>query len=161
MGKLIASLLTGVIPEIWEWQVLCDVTMDSHQTNQMKTRKTLPAEDDVKKALDKQWCIMAKTKDGKEVKYAGRPRSTQQIANSEILISPNPCYEFCVHSGVSPNTEVRILDLSGKLLIESLTRSEGILNLDVRAIPEGNYLVVINGSSPEACYYSMRDNPMK
>ena len=112
-----------------------------------ENEKNFAYEDDVKKAWDKQWAFMAKTKDGKEVKYAGRPRSTQQIANSEIVISPNPATDFVSIQGVSPNTEVRILDLSGKLLIESLARSEGVLNLDVRAIPEGNYLVVINGSS--------------
>ena len=112
-----------------------------------ENEKNFAYEDDIKMALDKQWAFMAKTKDGKEVKYAGRPRSTQQIANSEIVISPNPATDFVSIQGVSPNTEVRILDLSGKLLIESLARSEGVLNLDVRAIPEGNYLVVINGSS--------------
>ena len=112
-----------------------------------ENEKNFAYEDDVKKAWDKQWAFMAKTKDGKEVKYAGRPRSTQQIANSEIVISPNPATDFVSIQGVSPNTEVRILDLSGKLLIESLARSEGVLNLDVRAIPEGNYLVVINGNS--------------
>lgn len=112
-----------------------------------ENEKNFAYEDDIKMAWDKQWTFMAKTKDGKEFQYAGRPRSTQQIANSEIVILPNPARDFVSIRGVSPSTEVRILDLSGKLLVESLCRNDGILNLDVRDIPEGNYLIVINGSS--------------
>ena len=147
MGKLIASLPNWSDPKNPGNGKCYAMSYGFSPDEPDENEKNFAYEEDVKKALDKQWAFMAKTKDGKEVKYAGRPRSTQQIANSEIVISPNPATDFVSIQGVSPNTEVRILDLSGKLLIESLTRSEGILNLDVRAIPEGNYLVVINGSS--------------
>lgn len=147
MGKLIASLPNWSDPKNPGNGKCYAMSYGFSPDEPDENEKNFAYEEDVKKALDKQWAFMAKTKDGKEVKYAGRPRSTQQIANSEIVISPNPATDFVSIQGVSPNTEVRILDLSGKLLIESLTRSEGILNLDVRAIPEGNYLVVINGNS--------------
>ena len=147
MGKLIASLPNWSDPKNPGHGKCYAMSYGFSPDEPDENEKNFAYEDDVKMALDKQWAFIAKTKDGKEVKYAGRPRSTQQIANSEIVISPNPATDFVSIQGVSPNTEVRILDLSGKLLIESLTRSEGILNLDVRAIPEGNYLVVINGSS--------------
>ena len=147
MGKLIASLPNWNDPKNPGNGKCYAMSYGFSPDEPDENEKNFAYEDDVKMALDKQWAFIAKTKDGKEVKYAGRPRSTQQIANSEIVISPNPATDFVSIQGVSPNTEVRILDLSGKLLIESLTRSEGILNLDVRAIPEGNYLVVINGSS--------------
>lgn len=147
MGKLIASLPNWSDPKNPGNGKCYAMSYGFSPDEPDENEKNFAYEDDIKMALDKQWAFIAKTKDGKEVKYAGRPRSTQQIANSEIVISPNPATDFVSIQGVSPNTEVRILDLSGKLLIESLTRSEGILNLDVRAIPEGNYLVVINGSS--------------
>ena len=147
MGKLIASLPNWSDPKNPGNGKCYAMSYGFSPDEPDENEKNFAYEEDVKMALDKQWAFIAKTKDGKEVKYAGRPRSTQQIANSEIVISPNPATDFVSIQGVSPNTEVRILDLSGKLLIESLTRSEGILNLDVRAIPEGNYLVVINGSS--------------
>ena len=147
MGKLIASLPNWDDPKNPGNGKCYAMSYGFSPDEPDENEKNFAYEDDVKMAWDKQWTFIAKTKDGKEVKYAGRPRSTQQIANSEIVISPNPATDFVSIQGVSPNTEVRILDLSGKLLIESLTRSEGILNLDVRAIPEGNYLVVINGSS--------------
>ena len=147
MGKLIASLPNWDDPKNPGNGKCYAMSYGFSPDEPDENEKNFAYEDDIKMALDKQWAFIAKTKDGKEVKYAGRPRSTQQIANSEIVISPNPATDFVSIQGVSPNTEVRILDLSGKLLIESLTRSEGILNLDVRAIPEGNYLVVINGSS--------------
>ena len=147
MGKLIASLPNWNDPKNPGNGKCYAMSYGFSPDEPDENEKNFAYEDDIKMALDKQWVFMAKTKDGKEVKYAGRPRSTQQIANSEIVISPNPATDFVSIQGVSPNTEVRILDLSGKLLIESLARSEGILNLDVRAIPEGNYLVVINGSS--------------
>lgn len=147
MGKLIASLPNWNDPKNPGNGKCYAMSYGFSPDEPDENEKNFAYEEDVKKALDKQWAFMAKTKDGKEVKYAGRPRSTQQIANSEIVISPNPATDFVSIQGVSPNTEVRILDLSGKLLIESLARSEGVLNLDVRAIPEGNYLVVINGSS--------------
>ena len=147
MGKLIASLPNWNDPKNPGNGKCYAMSYGFSPDEPDENEKNFAYEDDIKMALDKQWAFMAKTKDGKEVKYAGRPRSTQQIANSEIVISPNPATDFVSIQGVSPNTEVRILDLSGKLLIESLARSEGVLNLDVRAIPEGNYLVVINGSS--------------
>lgn len=147
MGKLIASLPNWSDPKNPGNGKCYAMSYGFSPDEPDENEKNFAYEDDVKMALDKQWAFIAKTKDGKEVKYAGRPRSTQQIANSEIVISPNPATDFVSIQGVSPNTEVRILDLSGKLLIESLARSEGILNLDVRAIPEGNYLVVINGNS--------------
>ena len=147
MGKLIASLPNWNDPKNPGNGKCYAMSYGFSPDEPDENEKNFAYEDDIKMALDKQWAFIAKTKDGKEVKYAGRPRSTQQIANSEIVISPNPATDFVSIQGVSPNTEVRILDLSGKLLIESLTRSEGILNLDVRAIPEGNYLVVINGNS--------------
>ena len=147
MGKLIASLPNWSDPKNPGNGKCYAMSYGFSPDEPDENEKNFAYEDDVKMALDKQWAFIAKTKDGKEVKYAGRPRSTQQIANSEIVISPNPATDFVSIQGVSPNTEVRILDLSGKLLIESLARSEGVLNLDVRAIPEGNYLVVINGSS--------------
>ena len=147
MGKLIASLPNWNDPKNPGNGKCYAMSYGFSPDEPDENEKNFAYEDDVKMAWDKQWAFMAKTKDGKEVKYAGRPRSTQQIANSEIVISPNPATDFVSIQGVSPNTEVRILDLSGKLLIESLARSEGVLNLDVRAIPEGNYLVVINGSS--------------
>ena len=147
MGKLIASLPNWDDPKNPGNGKCYAMSYGFSPDEPDENEKNFAYEEDVKKAWDKQWAFMAKTKDGKEVKYAGRPRSTQQIANSEIVISPNPATDFVSIQGVSPNTEVRILDLSGKLLIESLARSEGVLNLDVRAIPEGNYLVVINGSS--------------
>lgn len=147
MGKLIASLPNWSDPKNPGNGKCYAISYGFSPDEPDENEKNFAYEEDVKKAFDKQWAFMAKTKDGKEVKYAGRPRSTQQIANSEIVISPNPATDFVSIQGVSPNTEVRILDLSGKLLIESLARSEEVLNLDVRAIPEGNYLVVINGSS--------------
>ena len=147
MGKLIASLPNWNDPKNPGNGKCYAMSYGFSPDEPDENEKNFAYEDDIKMALDKQWVFIAKTKDGKEVKYAGRPRSTQQIANSEIVISPNPATDFVSIQGVSPNTEVRILDLSGKLLIESLARSEGVLNLDVRAIPEGNYLVVINGSS--------------
>ena len=147
MGKLIASLPNWNDPKNPGHGKCYAMSYGFSPDEPNENEKNFAYEDDIKMALDKQWVFMAKTKDGKEVKYAGRPRSTQQIANSEIVISPNPATDFVSIQGVSPNTEVRILDLSGKLLIESLARSEGVLNLDVRAIPEGNYLVVINGNS--------------
>ena len=147
MGKLIASLPNWDDPKNPGNGKCYAMSYGFSPDEPDENEKNFAYEDDVKMAWDKQWTFIAKTKDGKEVKYAGRPRSTQQIANSEIVISPNPATDFVSIQGVSPNTEVRILDLSGKLLIESLARSEGVLNLDVRAIPEGNYLVVINGSS--------------
>lgn len=147
MGKLIASLPNWSDPKNPGNGKCYAMSYGFSPDEPDENEKNFAYEDDIKMALDKQWVFIAKTKDGKEVKYAGRPRSTQQIANSEIVISPNPATDFVSIQGVSPNTEVRILDLSGKLLIESLARSEGVLNLDVRAIPEGNYLVVINGSS--------------
>ena len=147
MGKLIASLPNWNDPKNPGNGKCYAMSYGFSPEEPDENEKNFAYEDDVKMAWDKQWAFMAKTKDGKEVKYAGRPRSTQQIANSEIVISPNPATDFVSIQGVSPNTEVRILDLSGKLLIESLARSEGVLNLDVRAIPEGNYLVVINGNS--------------
>ena len=147
MGKLIASLPNWDDPKNPGNGKCYAMSYGFSPDEPDENEKNFAYEDDIKMALDKQWAFIAKTKDGKEVKYAGRPRSTQQIANSEIVISPNPATDFVSIQGVSPNTEVRILDLSGKLLIESLARSEGVLNLDVRAIPEGNYLVVINGSS--------------
>ena len=147
MGKLIASLPNWNDPKNPGNGKCYAMSYGFSPDEPDENEKNFAYEDDVKMAWDKQWAFMAKTKDGKEVKYAGRPRSTQQIENSEIVISPNPATDFVSIQGVSPNTEVRILDLSGKLLIESFARSEGVLNLDVRAIPEGNYLVVINGSS--------------
>lgn len=147
MGKLIASLPNWNDPKNPGNGKCYAMSYGFSPDEPDENEKNFAYEEDIKMALDKQWAFIAKTKDGKEFKYAGRPRSTQQIANSEIVISPNPATDFVSIQGVSPNTEVRILDLSGKLLIESLARSEEVLNLDVRAIPEGNYLVVINGSS--------------
>lgn len=156
MGKLIASLPNWNDPKNPGNGKCYAMSYGFSPDEPDENEKNFAYEDDIKMALDKQWAFIAKTKDGKEFKYAGRPRSTQQIANSEIVISPNPATDFVSIQGVSPNTEVRILDLSGKLLIESLARSEGVLNLDVRAIPEGNYLIVINGSSQKLAIVRQR-----
>lgn len=134
------------------YAVSCGVSVDDPD----EMEGNFAYENDIREALSKQWIFYAKTKDGKEVQYAGRPLSAQQVANTEIVISPNPATDFVFIQGVSPNTEVRILDLSGKLLIESLCRSDGILNLDVRTIPEGNYLIVINGSSQKLAIVRQR-----
>ena len=147
MGKLIASLPDWNDPKNPGNGKCYAMSYGFSPDDQDENEKNFAYEDDIKMAWDKQWTFMAKTKDGKEFQYAGRPRSTQQIANSEIVILPNPARDFVSIRGVSPSTEVRILDLSGKLLVESLCRNDGILNLDVRDIPEGNYLIVINGSS--------------
>lgn len=147
MGKLIASLTDWNDPKNPGNGKCYAMSYGFSPDDPDENEKNFAYEDDIKMAWDKQWTFMAKTKDGKEFQYAGRPRSTQQIANSEIVILPNPARDFVSIRGVSPSTEVRILDLSGKLLVESLCRNDGILNLDVRDIPEGNYLIVINGSS--------------
>ena len=147
MGKLIASLPDWNDPKNPGNGKCYAMSYGFSPDDPDENEKNFAYEDDIKMAWDKQWTFMAKTKDGKEFQYAGRPRSTQQIANSEIVILPNPARDFVSIRGVSPSTEVRILDLSGKLLVESLCRNDGILNLDVRDIPEGNYLFVINGSS--------------
>ena len=147
MGKLIASLPDRNDPKNPGNGKCYAMSYGFSPDDPDENEKNFAYEDDIKMAWDKQWTFMAKTKDGKEFQYAGRPRSTQQIANSEIVILPNPARDFVSIRGVSPSTEVRILDLSGKLLVESLCRNDGILNLDVRDIPEGNYLIVINGSS--------------
>lgn len=147
MGKLIASLPDWNDPKNPGNGKCYAMSYGFSPDDPDENEKNFAYEDDIKMAWDKQWTFMAKTKDGKEFQYAGRPRSTQQIANSEIVILPNPARDFVSIRGVSPSTEVRILDLSGKLLVESLCRNDGILNLDVRDIPEGNYLIVINGSS--------------
>ena len=147
MGKLIASLPDWNDPKNPGNGKCYAMSYGFSPDDPDENEKNFAYEDDIKMAWDKQWTFMAKTKDGKEFQYAARPRSTQQIANSEIVILPNPARDFVSIRGVSPSTEVRILDLSGKLLVESLCRNDGILNLDVRDIPEGNYLIVINGSS--------------
>lgn len=147
MGKLIASLPDWNDPKNPGNGKCYAMSYGFSPDDPDENEKNFAYEDDIKMAWDKQWTFMAKTKDGKEFQYAGRPRSTQQIANSEIVILPNPARDFVSIQGVSPSTEVRILDLSGKLLVESLCRNDGMLNLDVRDIPEGNYLIVINGSS--------------
>ena len=147
MGKLIASLPDWNDPKNPGNGKCYAMSYGFSPDDPDENEKNFAYEDDIKMAWDKQWTFMAKTKDGKEFQYAGRPRTTQQIANSEIVILPNPARDFVSIRGVSPSTEVRILDLSGKLLVESLCRNDGILNLDVRDIPEGNYLIVINGSS--------------
>ncbi|WP_311552497.1 T9SS type A sorting domain-containing protein [Porphyromonas endodontalis] len=147
MGKLIASLPDWNDPKNPGNGKCYAMSYGFSPDDPDENEKNFAYEDDIKMAWDKQWTFMAKTKDGKEFQYAGRPRSTQQIANSEIVILPNPARDFVSIRGVSPSTEVRILDLSGKLLVESLCRNDGILNLDVRDIPEGNYLIVINGIS--------------
>ena len=147
MGKLIASLPDWNDPKNPGNGKCYAMSYGFSPDDPDENEKNFAYEDDIKMAWDKQWTFMAKTKDGKEFQYAGRPRSTQQIANSEIVILPNPARDFVSIRGVSPSTEVRILDLSGKLLVESLCRNDGILNLHVRDIPEGNYLIVINGSS--------------
>lgn len=156
MGKLIASLPNWNDPKNPGngkcYAVSCGVSVDDPD----EMEGNFAYENDIREALSKQWIFYAKTKDGKEVQYAGRPLSAQQVANTEIVISPNPATDFVFIQGVSPNTEVRILDLSGKLLIESLCRSDGILNLDVRTIPEGNYLIVINGSSQKLAIVRQR-----
>ena len=147
MGKLIASLPDWNDPKNPGNGKCYAMSYGFSPDDPDENEKNFAYEDDIKMAWDKQWTFMAKTKDGKEFQYAGRPRSTQQIANSEIVILPNPARDFVSIRGESPSTEVRILDLSGKLLVESLCRNDGILNLDVRDIPEGNYLIVINGIS--------------
>lgn len=106
-------------------------------------------EDDIEKAGAKQWAFFAKTKDGRDIPYAGQPLSIDQMpyACGNISVSPNPARDCVSVGGAIPCATVYILDFSGRRLVEAQCNDEGALRLEVRALPIGNYLIVIDGNT--------------
>jgi hypothetical protein len=63
--------------------------------------------------------------------------------NKSISISPNPCSDYISIMSLNPDLEsrIRIIDLSGKLIIQSVVRSTN--NIDVHGLKSGIYLLQV------------------
>lgn len=67
--------------------------------------------------------------------------------SNESSISPNPAGDFVSIAGAEARATVSLTDLTGRVLVKSQCDDGGKVKLDVRGIPAGNYLLVVNGTS--------------
>ena len=58
----------------------------------------------------------------------------------KFIVYPNPAYDVINVSGLPVNSEVRIMDLTGKLLITQKTMNT-ITNIDLHKLPQGVYIL--------------------
>lgn len=76
------------------------------------------------------------------------PNPDPQVQSDNFLIYPNPCSDFISINQLSNPTYklIRILDITGKILIEKNTNVE-ITNLNIEALPTGIYFINIHCSN--------------
>lgn len=67
------------------------------------------------------------------------------LNSSEVTIFPNPFKNQLQIAGVQELVQVRIIDLTGRIVIQTQTTGSGIIS--VEAAPEGIYVIQINGPS--------------
>jgi len=65
--------------------------------------------------------------------------STEDTAEESVLIYPNPASEFIKVKGLTPQTAVRIIDITGKLIYQGIPGANG--RLDLSEFNEGLYLL--------------------
>ena len=115
-------------------------------------RNAIPTEDLLELAEQKNWEILIFRPDSdRDPKWR---KMTKQDITSVILpesnessISPNPAGDFVSIAGAEARATVSLTDLTGRVLVKSQCDDGGKVKLDVRGIPAGNYLLVVNGTS--------------
>ena len=64
--------------------------------------------------------------------------------NNEIQVYPNPTSAMLYFSGVEAGTEVKVMDLSGKMLLKEILSNE--LRMDLNGLSVGVYLLQLEGT---------------
>ncbi len=66
------------------------------------------------------------------------------------VLYPNPASDFLMLNGFSPSTVVRLLDATGRCLLEEEVPDTGTLKIELKTVPAGTYLLVA-----ECCVYQV------
>lgn len=82
--------------------------------------------------------------DGKSVIYPSYVSLTTLSGNT-VRVYPNPATNTLHISGINAGTQIRIADLSGKIILSqnSNAATEGVMNVDIRQLPSNLYLLQI------------------
>ena len=75
------------------------------------------------------------------------PTAVQTATNTKIKVYPNPTNGPISIEGLENATNVSVVDLTGKVLLEQQVSGKTTSNLDIQALNQGVYFVVINQSS--------------
>lgn len=66
-----------------------------------------------------------------------------EISEETMSFSQNPIVQGCVIvSGVTPLSEVKVMDRAGRIVVQNHSDQQGQLVLDMTNVPEGAYLVM-------------------
>lgn len=59
----------------------------------------------------------------------------------DLVFYPNPVKDFLFISNLSPNTEISVFDMSGKLILKQKMTGQGDQKMDLKALDSGAYLL--------------------
>lgn len=68
------------------------------------------------------------------------------IGITAVRCYPNPASHFVQISQATPSSTIRLIDASGNLLLEERTSDMGDAQLDVRHLPVGSYLLIVDNA---------------
>lgn len=64
----------------------------------------------------------------------------------DLVFYPNPVKDFLFISKLSPNTEISVFDMSGKLILKQKMTGQGDQKIDLKALKSGAYLLRYNNN---------------
>ena len=93
--------------------------------------------------------IVTNPANGNKVYYNNAFLGTKEnLLKKAFKLYPNPSTDFLIIEDIEKNLKLRINDLSGKILFETLT-SDKTLKVDVSNFQKGQYLLSIENFKPE------------
>ena len=82
---------------------------------------------------------------GNKIYYQSNILATQDILKNKLKIYPNPTSDFIFIENVRTNSLVKIIDVSGKIVLEKKLSGNSI---DVKSLSKGIYFIEIEGNKP-------------
>jgi hypothetical protein len=67
-----------------------------------------------------------------------------------VSIFPNPASNILNISGMKGSGFARIIDMNGKEVINAIQLNSNTQQIDISQIPDGNYMLLINGNSAQS-----------
>lgn len=78
--------------------------------------------------------------------FDGPLNNADQIVDDQLRLFPNPASESINISGITAGSKVRIMNLAGQTVFESISTNSQMI-ADVKNLPKGLYIVHIQGSN--------------
>ncbi len=142
-GKKMSALMTSLSKVSFGTITLVNFEDDKEENKAFTT--------DVEIAKAKGWVVQAwkKVEDKLSlVPYEGEVDNANAfIASKEISFYPNPAKDWLVIKGLSAKEEVRIYDMTGRLIIKERAAVNGSLRLDLSSLESAYYIICTEGAS--------------